>query len=154
MQLFLLWSCNSVTTLLSSRDAFRQREKDYQSIFISVLQIYITTQAIRKRVQLAQAAKRLNVFTTSLLSRQDRSGMIGTDERRGRVKRKKRTAAGVRPGVLLDGIINIYSIKKETILFNHLKSWIEMVLAGIVSFIMHFFCDVSSEIILKYFTTQ
>lgn len=133
MHPFLLWSCNSVTTLLSSRDAFRQREKDYQSIFISVLQIYITTQAIRKRVQLAQAAKRLNVFTTSLLSRQDRSGMIGTDERRGRVKRKKRTAAGVRPGVLLDGIINIYSVKKETIL----KSRIEMVLACIVSFIMH-----------------
>lgn len=133
MHPFLLWSCNSVTTLLSSRDAFRQREKDYQSIFISVLQIYITTQAIRKRVQLAQAAKRLNVFTTSLLSRQDRSGMIGTDERRGRGKRKKRTAAGVRPGVLLDGIINIYSVKKETIL----KSRIEMVLACIVSFIMH-----------------
>lgn len=133
MHPFLLWSCNSVTTLLSSRDAFRQREKDYQSIFISVLQIYITTQAFRKRVQLAQAAKRLNVFTTSLLSRQDRSGMIGTDERRGRVKRKKRTAAGVRPGVLLDGIINIYSVKKETIL----KSRIEMVLACIVSFIMH-----------------
>lgn len=60
-QPFLLRSCNSVT-LLSSRDAFRQRKKDYQSIFIPVLQIYITAQAIRKRVEMAHAAKGLMFF--------------------------------------------------------------------------------------------
>lgn len=82
---FLLRSYNSVTALVSSRDAFRQRERDYRSIFISVLQIYITTQAIRRRVEsgVGTGSQEPNVFTTSLLYD---SSMIRRDGWRGRIK--------------------------------------------------------------------
>lgn len=39
-ELFLLRASNSITTLVSTEDAFRQRERDCQSIFIFVLQRY------------------------------------------------------------------------------------------------------------------
>lgn len=100
-QPFLL---HSYATLLSSRDVFRQRKEDYQSIFIPVLQIYIATQAIRRSGD-GTGSQGPNVLTTSLLY--DRTVLAWSGQSSEGMNKKRiqcfETAAGARPWKFSNG---------------------------------------------------